>query len=332
MATLKRKLRKVVKGTQSGWMLMKMRRIVRRQILRKKTSNSRQYDFINRSRGSDRLCIVLAGYKETLWNDVFSRLRAYLPQDCDVCIMTSGLENQKLKGMCEENEWSYLSTKINQLSSIQNLAIELHPKARWILKVDEDIFVTEGFFESLIETYKEVAADTFYEPAFVSPILNVNCYSFLTLLKKTGLVDDFCNQGFGEIKLTDGLTHHCHILENPAIAKYLWGDTQSVLADIDVLQKQFLNEGPSFEICPYRFSIGCILFSRKTWVNMGGFPVMREIGLGDDEVFIGFHAFFTGRVIVVDTNCIVGHLGYGPQTKEMLQFYEDHREIFALKG
>lgn len=332
MATMKRKIRKAIKDTQGGWALVKMRRIVRRQILRKKTSNVKQYSFIDRSKGSDRLCMVLAGYKEKLWTDVFSRLEAYLPSECDVCVMTSGLESQELKDLCERYEWSYLSTRINQLSSIQNLAIELHPSAQWILKVDEDIFVTEGFFESLFTTYKEVAEETFYEPAFVSPILNVNCYSFLTLLKKTGLVDDFCNQGFGEIKLTDGLAHHCHILQNPAIAKYLWGETQPLLADIDSLQRRFLSEEPGFEICPYRFSIGCILFSRKSWASMGKFPVMRKIGLGDDEAFIGVYAFFTGRVIVVDTNCIVGHLGYGPQTKEMMQFYEEHRDIFALKG
>lgn len=332
MTEMKSLLRQAIGSTRSGGALLEARRYLREQKLVKRTSDPGQYEFVNRSQGSDRLCILLAGYKEKLWDDVFGRLKAYLPEDFDVCILTSGLESVALKAICERNNWSYLSTKTNQLCHIQNLAIELHPKAQWILKLDEDIFVTEGFFESLFVTYNEVAENSFYVPAFISPILNVNCYSFLTLLQKTGLIDDFCNQEFGEIKLTDGLAHHRHILESPAIARYLWGDTQPALADIDALQREFLSEKPHYEICPYRFSIGCILFTRETWVRVGGFPVRSEPGLGDDEEHLGYHAFFSGRVIVVDTNCIVGHLGYGPQTKEMMQFYEEHRERFSLKG
>lgn len=332
MATVKSMLREAIGSTRSGGALLEARKYIHEKKLVKKTEKPNQFEFIDRSMGSERLCIVLAGYKNALWKDVFSRLKAYLPEDFDVCILTSGLDNQELKDMCERNGWSYLSTRINQLSYIQNLSIELHPHAQWILKMDEDVFVTEGFFDSLFLTYNEVLDNSFYVPAFASPMLNVNCYSFLTLLRKTGLIDDFCRQGFGEIKLTDGLAHHVHILEDPAIARYLWGETQPVLADIDALQRRFLAEKSGYEICPYRFSIGCILFTRETWEDMEKFPIRHKIGLGDDETHIGFHAFFTGRVIVVDTNCIVGHLGYGPQTKEMLQFYEDHREIFALKG
>ena len=332
MKTIKGLLRDTIGSTRSGGALLEARRFIYEKNLVKKTSNPKQYEFTDRSTGSDRLCIVLAGYKEALWTDVFGRLKAYLPHDFDVCVLTSGLKSEALQEMCDQNDWSYLSTKTNQLCHIQNLAIELHPNAQWILKIDEDIFVTEGFFESMFITYNDVVESSFYVPAYVSPMLNVNCYSFLSLLRKTGLIDDFCMQGFGEIKLTDGLDHHSHILEDPAIARYLWGETQPALANIDALQQRFLAEDPSFEICPYRFSIGCILFSRETWDNMEGFPIRHEPGLGDDEAHLGYYAFFTGRAIVVDTNCIVGHLGYGPQTKEMMLFHEKHRDSFMLKG
>lgn len=331
MALKKSLLHDFADETRFGRALRTTYRFVRQQNATRGTKKPSQYVFTDRSRGSNRLCIVLAGYKEELWNAVFGRLKAYLPEDFDVCIMTSGLENQVLKDMCERNSWSYLATKKNQLSFIQNLAIELHPNAKWILKMDEDIFVTEHFSESLFLTFNEVENNSFYVPAFVSPILNVNCFSFLTLLRKTGLIDDFCNQGFGEIKLTDGLNHHRHILRDPAIARYLWGETQPTLADIDALQKSFLAEEPSFEICPYRFSIGCILFKRNLWIKMKKFPILRKVGLGDDEEGIGRYAFFSGQAIVVDTNCIVGHLGYGAQTEGMLEFYKKHSDIFALK-
>ena len=46
------------------------------------------HDFIDRSKGYEKLCIILAGYKPTLWEDVFGRLAAFIPDDIDVCIMT----------------------------------------------------------------------------------------------------------------------------------------------------------------------------------------------------------------------------------------------------
>ena len=102
---------------------------------------SSDYRFINRSTGQNKLCIILAGYKESLWEDVFSRIKLAAPADLDICIMTSGLENEALKQIAEQYNWSYLSTKVNHLSLIQNLAIELHPDAQWIFKLDEDMFL-----------------------------------------------------------------------------------------------------------------------------------------------------------------------------------------------
>lgn len=311
--------------------------IVANRDLKSPQSNERQvrtgFSFTDRSKGSDKLCIILAGYKKDLWDDVFGRLAAFVPKDIDVCIMTSGLVNERLQIIAARNGWSYLSTEDNHLSLVQNIAIECHPEAQWIYKLDEDMFLTEGFFEKMLETYRYVQHETMYEPAFVAPLINVNCYGHLRLLEKLDLLDDFRATGLTNMKLTDGLHHSKQVLEDPAVARYLWGETQPVLADIDALTKRFSEDKLSYSVCPTRFSIGAILFTREAWNEFGHFPLTFDggpFGLGDDEVHICHYACFTGRVMVVNENVVVGHLGYGPQTAEMVKYYLAHRDVFAL--
>lgn len=292
-----------------------------------------EYAFDDRSKGADKLCIVLAGYKELLWGDVFSRLARFAPEDVDVCIMTSGLVNEELRSLAADHNWSYLSTEINHLSHIQNLAIRLHPRANWVYKLDEDIFLTEGFFEKMFDTWHEVEVNGSYYPAFVAPLINVNGYCHIRLLEKLGLLDDFRKTGLSDAKVTEGLHLNTNVLNNPAIAKYMWGETQPELRDVDRLTERFSSEPLSYSICPIRFSIGAILFSRENWIQFGGFPITfvgSEYGLGDDEEHIGDYAFYHGKAIVVNENVVVGHLGYGPQTAEMLRYYEAHRDLFSL--
>lgn len=296
------------------------------------------HDFIDRSKGSDKLCIILAGYKPTLWEDVFGRIAAYVPSDVDVCVMTSGLVNEELKQIAADHDWSYLSTSVNHLSVVQNIAIECHPKAKWIYKLDEDMFLTKGFFEAMLDTYKELESNTLYKPAFVSPLINVSCYGHLRLLDKLNLLDDFRQTGLTDMKYSDGLHHNRQVISDPKVALYMWGESQPVLRDIDALTERFSieNEGFQYSICPIRYSIGAILFTLDAWNEFGHFPltfVGGPYGLGDDEEHICNYACFTGRVMVVNENIVVGHLGYGgAQTKTMVEYHANHRDQFKLKA
>ena len=290
-----------------------------------------KYEFIDRSHGSDKLCMILAGYKEPLWDDVFDRLVAVLPNDIDVCIMTSGKHVPALIERAEKMGWSYLSTEMNQLSLVQNITIQNHPAAKWLYKIDEDMFLTEGFFEKTMATFERVRRESLYEPCFVSPLINVSCYGYIRMLEKLGLVDDFKARFGDDIKYTDGLYHHQWVLENPEVAKYMWGDTRPELADIDALNERFSADGPSFSVCPLRYSIGAILFERKSWEEFQKFPVDHGNGLGADEERVCYHATFTGRAMVVDESCVAGHLGYGPQTATMIEYYKAHQDRYRLK-
>ncbi len=298
----KERLYSLIDSTKLGRAALEARRSYRHYRIPAQQIKSCGFTFVDRQKGSENLCIILAGYKEPLWDEVFKRIALFAPEDIDICIMTSGLRNESLMAVAEEHGWSYLATEINHLSHIQNKAIELHPQAQWIYKLDEDMFIPQGFFEALRQTYDTVEKNSPYVPAFVSPLIN-------------------------------GLHHNQVVLEDPAIAKYLWGATQPKLRDIDALTAEFSSEPLAYSICPVRFSIGAILFTREAWKLFEGFPITfvgSKFGLGDDEEHICHFAHFTGRVIVVCENIAVGHLGYGPQTKAMLDYYLEHKDRFAL--
>lgn len=330
----KESLYSVINSTKLGRAVLETRRNLRNTKISTDDLLASKHTFIDRSNGNEKLCIVLAGYKEPLWDNIFGRLAQIVPNDVDVCIMTSGLKNEALMDIAEQHNWSYLATEKNHLSLIQNRAIELHPSAKWIYKLDEDMFLTQGFFETLYATYQKVQNDSFYVPAFISPLINVSCYGHIRLLEKCDLIEDFRSTNLTDMKITDGLHHNKQILENPQTAKYMWGETQPVLRNVDALTAKFSEEPLSYTICPVRYSIGAILFTREAWEEFGHFPltfVGSEYGLGDDEEHICNYACFSGKAMVVSDNVVVGHLGYGPQTKEMIDYYLNHKDRFAFE-
>lgn len=292
------------------------------------TAKSFKYKFIDRSSGKKKLCMVLAGYKQPIWNDVFARLAACVPEDVDVCVLSSGLFSEELDEVCENYNWSYLSSSKNQLCFIQNMAINLHPNAEWIYKIDEDIFLTQGFFEKLMETYLDVEKNSDYCPSIVAPLININGFCYLRLIEKTNLKEVFLHK-FGKAKLTSGIEHDEWIRKDKDFARFMWGKDEEILADIDALTEKFIGEKLSWTICPVRFSIGAILFHRSLWEEMKGFTVKKGNGLGDDEEDICKYAFNTARPIIINENIVAGHLGYGPQTGAMMLYYKQHSDIFA---
>ena len=289
------------------------------------------YNFMNSSKNRKKLCIVLAGYKQPIWEDVFDRLKASVPENIDVCVLSSGLYNEELDSLCRNNDWSYIYTRKNQLCHIQNLAIKLHPKAQWIYKIDEDIFLTKGFFEKLMEAWDYSEKELDVCPSLVAPLINVNGYSYIRLIDKLGLRDSYESR-FGQAKISSGIEHHELIRTDDNFSRYMWGNDEEALRDIDRLTDTFLQEKISVSLCPVRFSIGAILFSRDFWREIKGFPERAGNGLGDDEEHISEYAVNNARPIVVCDNVVVGHLGFGPQTESMLSYYRANRELFRCKG
>ena len=121
-----------------------------------KLATEGKHKFIDRRNNADIACFILAGYKSFLYEDVFGRIKKFIPSGIDVCIVSSGLYSEELAKIAEDNDWSYLSVERNCVTLAQNIAILKYPKAEYFYKIDEDIFVTENAFETMMETYKNV--------------------------------------------------------------------------------------------------------------------------------------------------------------------------------
>ena len=281
---------------------------------------------IDRSKGSDKLCIVLAGYKGYLSENVFGRIKAYIPSDIDVCVITSGLFSDDISKMCEQNGWSYLSTKENNVCLVQNIAIKSHPAAKYIYKLDEDIFVTKGFFEKMMEAFlREQKGE--YRVGVIAPLLPVNGYGHLKILKELDLVAKYTEM-FEKPVYAAGADRK--IENDPETAKFFWGKGGFV-PSIDKLNEIFSSKEYACSACAIRFSIGAILFAKETVEQMGYFTVERDIsGMGDDEVELCTYCMLQSRPIMVCENTVVGHFSFGPQTAGMKEYYQQNKELFGI--
>ncbi len=280
--------------------------------------------FRNRSKNSDKLCIVLAGYKEFSYEAVFGRLKKYAPADLDICIVSSGKYSDILEQMCKENGWSYLSTKENNVSLVQNVAIHLHPNANYIYKLDEDIFITEGYFQNLLRAYEHAKTGD-YVPGVIAPLLPINGYAHFRILDKLNLKNIY-EEKFETPKYMAG--GHRQVENNPEVAKFFWGEGGYV-PSIDELNARFSSESLEERACPIRFSIGAILFERKFWQDMGYYHVNRNFtSLGMDEEQVCTFCVSVSRPMMVSENVVAGHLSFGGQNKDMKEYYEQHKERF----
>src|SRR5699024_11217613 len=90
---------------------------------------TKKYLFDDRSKGFSKLLLVLAGYKNAFWDDVFARVQKFVPDDFDICIISSGVNDPALRKIAEKDNWSYLSCKRNNINLTQSTAISLFHKA-----------------------------------------------------------------------------------------------------------------------------------------------------------------------------------------------------------
>ena len=215
--------------------------------------------FLNNSKFSSTLCLVLAGYKEFTWEIVFKRIKKFCPDDIDVCIVSSGLYSEKLNEIAKENKWSYISMKRNCVTLALNSSVQSFPNARKIFKIDEDIFITEGFFESLPLALENSKKN--YFPCFSAPLIPVNGYGYRRILERLNLSEKYAEL-FEFPKISAG--SFMQIESNPEVAKFFW-NRDNFVPQIDDLNRKIklgMIEG-EYSVCPIRFSIGAIYFEKS---------------------------------------------------------------------
>ena len=282
--------------------------------------------FEDRRRNLDKVCFVLCGYKEFLWDRMFERLERFVPEDVEVCILSSGITCERLSAIAEKNRWSYLSTENNDITLIQNIAVTMFPEAEWIFKMDEDIFLTEKCFEHLWKMYDIVEREAPYQVGMIAPLIPVNGYGYIRILKRLDKLRQYEDK-FG--RAFYGGNAESRIEKDVAAAKYMWGMTGDI-PQIDVLNA-IVSQSEDYSVCGVRFSIGFILFKRSLWISMNGFTVTGAKDLGIDEIELCKYCMIHSKAIIVAENVAVGHFSFGKQTEGMKELYEDRPELFQIK-
>lgn len=268
------------------------------------------YKFIDRRKGRSNLVLVLVGYKEYLWPATLKRVYEFQSDDMDVCLVSPGIHSYKLEKLCAKNGWSYLSVRRNSPGVALNKAIKLHPSADYIYKLDEDIFISSGFFEKLYLGYKYSWRESRLEPGFVAPVINVNGISYGVFLSRLGLEDSYRKE-FGEILLRCG---DLPIHNNPEACWWVWRNS----LPFDAKASEIERHGPSFSFCGTRFSIGAIMFRREFIVKIGGFKSAWHSGvLGVDEDMLCRDCVSHSRPMYIIESVFAGHFSFYPQENYM---------------
>lgn len=275
-----------------------------------------KYAFVNRSSGARDLLLVVAGYKPYLWSHTLDRVERFVGADIDVCLVSPGVESAELDELARRNGWSRLVTEANRIALAQNLAIARHDQARFIYKLDEDVFIAEGFFRDLKQGFRAVKEEGVYEPGFCSPVLNVNGFSYVTFLELLGLEEEYRRE-FGELRRA---AYGVRIHNDGAAALWTWQRT----LPLDEIAGRFSERAFEYSVAPHRFSISAILFERSFWDEIGGFRVVAPPGIiGMEEEHFCFKCLDLSRVMVVAHNVFAGHFSYGPQEATMRAAFAD---------
>ena len=287
--------------------------------LRKRWNFKGDYDFINRSRSKNKLIIIVAGYKQQLWEMIFPRFKKYFNSEYDVCIVVPGKKNKQLASIAELNGWSLLETKDNKIALGQNLAILLHGQADIICKLDEDIFIGNGFLEGLEEALLKTEIDGRHKVGFVAPVMNVNGFTIHKFLERIGKSKDFQDK-FGIVPYSCVDTP---VWSNVSIAEYLWVNTHP----FDKITELFFSDPYSILICHHRFSIGAILFRRKQWELMNGFTVSLPGVLGMEEIDLCAWCNKNSQAMVIASRVFAGHAGFSGQINAIEKILKDRNDI-----
>lgn len=278
------------------------------------------YHFIDRSKKREYLCYVLAGYEPELWDTTLARIEAFQSMKVDYCIVSSGTYDSVLEKTAERNGWSYLYTEQNQVCYIQNLVIELHTSAEYIIKMDEDIFIGKDFFQQMLEQFHEIEKHGEFRIGFAAPVIPLNCCGCVSYLNVIGKKEEY-ERRFGRI-----YRNHFQEIFREEQAEFLW-DT---IDDFDSMAGRFL-ENRKNSILNVHYNIGCIMFTRDRWYMMGKWPERPgENGMGKDERFIYEDNQKKDLAIYEIGSVLAGHLAFGPQKKRMMEYYKEHLDKFTI--
>lgn len=162
---------------------------------------------------------------------------------------------------------SIYSTKYNQVSQIQNDVIKFL-KSDIYIKIDDDILVSENWTTPLVDVYNR----NYSKMSFGSVVIPINGFGWVPFLEIMNYRDEFVRL-FPEVELKQGCMDVA-VWSNKEVNEFIWN--RCINIDDTAAKFKELQHGNFKDlICPYRYSIGTIIFSHKTWEDMGGWKVQN---------------------------------------------------------
>ena len=289
---------------------------------------STKYKVEGSVKGLPKMLFVLSGYKQELWDDVFTRIKRNQPSDMEVCIASSGKYVPELSELCKKYDWVYLSTKLNNVCVATNVVIREFPQAEYIYKLDEDIYVPDGYFDDMYEAYQRIEKkESAYKIGYICPVLPLGFYGMHDFLLKKGCLGEY-EQLFGK-HYVGGTELNPNFRNHNGLDEYIW----SKIGNFDDCAKEYSNEPFSYELCGTRSGIATILFKRDFWNSLGGLKRYKGIGVGTngDEGQITAYCALNFRPSFCVKNIFVGHFSFGGAEQNVLKFREQHPDIFKMK-
>lgn len=157
------------------------------------------------------------------------------------------------------------STSFNQLSIIQNEAIK-QLKSDIYIKIDDDILVSENWTTPLVEVFNR----NYTKMSYGSVIIPINSFGWIPFMEIMNYKEEFVER-FPNVKLVQN-GYNAPIFHDEQVNEFIWNKC----IDIDSTARKFLTiqngEFKDFN-CTHKYSIGTIIFSHKTWEDMGGWQV-----------------------------------------------------------
>lgn len=284
------------------------------------------YKFVDRRTKREKCCFILAGYKEFLWDIVFTRFQNFIPKDIDVCIISSGADNEKLSRIATNNSWSYLTTKINSVTLVQNIAFAIFKDYKLVYKIDEDIFITKNSLEKLYHGFMHSNEYANFVPGIVVPLIPVNGYGYHMILSRLNLIKEY-EKKFGRVLV--GGNPDREIENNPEAAIFMWTKCPQI-DEMNISFETIYADKPHVNLCAVRFNIGFILMEHSLWGDMQGFNVSGNVDMGVDEEALCAECINRSKAITVCNNTVVGHFAFGRQTNRMKEIYNNNRQWFDI--
>ncbi len=299
-----------------------------REHFEEKNKYKTKYKVEGTIKGKKQMLYVLAGYKPYLWKDVFERIKAFQTNDLEVCIGSSGKYCEELSKICKENDWVYVSTKLNHVCVISNVIMRLFDKAEYIFKLDEDIYLPKDYFADMITAYERIEKDATGIIGYICPVLPLGFYGMHDFLIENNCLDEYESR-FGKHYI-GGRAANPAFKSPCGIDEFIW----EKMGVFDDCAKKYSERGFSYEACATRSGIAAILFKRDFWNELGGLKRNFGIGVGDlgDEGQITSFCALQSKIMYCVNNILVGHFAFGGSEQSMLEFKERHPEIFEFKA